>query len=497
MAYFLGIDCGGTAIKSAVYDESMRELGSARETLEIINPKPGYAQRDMQRLKEQCFNTIRGAIAKSGVDSADIKGIGISAQGKGLFGIDKQGNAAPCGGILSADKRSLDIVKIFEKDKVREKIYPKTRQALWTGHPATILRYLKEHDLKSYESISDILMSHDYLRFCLTGTRNCEVTNISESNLYNIMQSRYDRDLCTELGIEEAYDKLPDIVESTQICGQVTKEAAAITGLSEGTAVVGGLFDVVSVAICAGLKDESALNISMGTWAVATGFTHKITDDEDLFVYGRHCSKDSFIVHEASPTSSGNLEWICNALNISDFNVINSMVEQVAHEKHDVFFMPFLYGSNVSLDNTAGFYGLQSYHTNAHLFSAAFEGVVFSHIKHIKSIMRKFKDVQKLIVTGGPTHSPVWMQMLSDAAGKEIYIPRLKETGCLGAAITAMVGLGVYKSVHEAIMALNVTNDIVTPDSSRFDYYAQKYEKYTLLTQALSDYHVKVNALQQ
>ena len=46
-------------------------------------------------------------------------------------------------------------------------------------------------------------------------------------------------------------------------------------------------------------------------------------------------------------------------------------------------------------------------------------------------------------------------------------------------------------------MALNVTNDIVTPDSSRFDYYAQKYEKYTLLTQALSDYHVKVNALQQ
>ena len=494
MSYYLGIDCGGTTIKSGIYDDKLHEIAFARETLDVISLAPGFATRDMQRLKEQCFNTIKNAIKKANIDSKEIKGIGISAQGKGLFAIDKDGNPCPFG-ILSADKRSLDIVKDYQAQDIRNKIYPKTRQALWTGHPCSILRYLKEHDRNVYDNISDILMSHDYLRFCLTNTRACEITNISESNLYNIIESRYDKDLCQTLGIEEAFYKLPKIVESTEICGYVTKDVAKITGLCEGTAVVGGLFDVVSVAICSGLLDESALNISMGTWAVATGYTDKITDDDVKFVYGRHANKDHFVVHEASPTSSGNLEWVCNVLNESDFTKINDMVSEVVDKPHDVFFIPFLYGTNASLDATAGFYGLQSYHNKSHMFCAVFEGVVFSHLKHIKSVMRKFKNVNKLIVTGGPTHSKVWMQMLSDATGMTIYTPKLEETGCLGAAMMAQVGTGLYASVNEAQEALNVPTDIINPNMNMHEYYKEKFLKYTLLVEALSSYHEKVAKL--
>ena len=156
------------------------------------------------------------------------------------------------------------------------------------------------------------MMSHDYLRFCLTGQRACEITNISESNLFNMEKGCYDIELAKMLGIEEAFAKLPKVVGATEVCGYVTKEAAELTGLYEGTPVVGGLFDVVSVAICAGLQDDTALNVSMGTWAVATGYTNQITNDEHPFVYGRHANEGHYIVHEASPTSSGNLEWICD-----------------------------------------------------------------------------------------------------------------------------------------------------------------------------------------
>jgi L-xylulokinase len=34
---------------------------------------------------------------------------------------------------------------------------------------------------------------------------------------------------------------------------------------------VGGLFDVVSTALCAGIEDEYTLNAVMGTWAVTSG----------------------------------------------------------------------------------------------------------------------------------------------------------------------------------------------------------------------------------
>ena len=55
---------------------------------------------------------------------------------------------------------------------------------------------------------------------------------------------------------------------------------AAITGLAAGTPVVGGLFDVVSTALCAGIEDEHTLNAVMGTWAVTSGIAHRLRDHE-------------------------------------------------------------------------------------------------------------------------------------------------------------------------------------------------------------------------
>lgn len=45
----------------------------------------------------------------------------------------------------------------------------------------------------------------------------------------------------------------------------ITAQTAVLTGLKAGTPVVGGLFDVVSTALCAGIEDEFTLNAVMGT----------------------------------------------------------------------------------------------------------------------------------------------------------------------------------------------------------------------------------------
>lgn len=90
----------------------------------------------MHQLWQQCVATIAGLLQRTGVVGEQITGIGISAQGKGLFLLDKQdrplGNA-----MLSSDRRALDIVQRWRQDGIPEQLYPVTRQTLWTGHPAT------------------------------------------------------------------------------------------------------------------------------------------------------------------------------------------------------------------------------------------------------------------------------------------------------------------------------------------------------------------------
>lgn len=489
---YLAIDCGGTTIKAGVYDTACQELGSARRTLNLISIKPGYAERDMCELTAFCIEVICEAVKKSGVDTSRIKAVAITAQGKGLYPVDKDGNPVQHG-ILSADRRAIDVVKAWQGEHILEKIYPKTRQTLWTGHPVSILRYLKDFEPQRYEAIDSIFMPHDYLRFCLTGAKALEVTNISESNLYNMNTDSFDPELAQILGIEECMDKLPKIAGSTEICGTITEEIAQKTSLKAGTPVVGGLFDVVSVVMSAGLKDESAINASMGTWAVASAVAKQLDNDEKPYVYGRHIQKHRYVVHEASPTSSGNLEWVCNMLKERDFAKINAMIEPLPKASGDVFFIPFLYGTNASLDATAGFYGLQAIHGQADLFKAAFEGVIFSQVKHLNSIRAKFDKADRIVVTGGPVHSKVWMQMLADCTGLPVYLPQIEETGCLGAALVAQIGTGLYKDLDEAMDALKLKAQCLEPDLKAHPLYLEKFERYNELVSCLDIYNSRVH----
>ena len=63
-------------------------------------------------------------------------------------------------------------------------------------------------------------------------------------------------------------DLLPPIRRSEEICGEVTAEAAADTGLRAGTPVAGGLFDIDACGLASGMVDESQLCMIAGTWSM-------------------------------------------------------------------------------------------------------------------------------------------------------------------------------------------------------------------------------------
>ncbi len=490
--FWLGIDCGGTYLKAGLYTRQGKEHTIERQPLRTLTPQPGYAERDMTTLWQSCAQTIARLLQHSGVAGRQIRGVGISAQGKGLFLLDKSnrplGNA-----MLSSDRRALDIVRRWQQDGIPEKLYPYTRQTLWTGHPASLLRWLKEHEPERYAQIGCIMMGHDYLRWCLTGVKGCEESNISESNLYNMQSGQYDPRLSQWLGISEIDRALPPIVASTQPCGEITAQTAALTGLAAGTPVVGGLFDVVSTALCAGLKDEHTLNAVMGTWAVTSGIATELRDNEaHPYVYGRYISPDRYIVHEASPTSSGNLEWLTAQWGDLSFDEINQAVASLPIAASELFFLPFLYGSNAGLEMTSGFYGIQALHTRAHLLQAVYEGVVFSHMTHLNRMRERFTDVRALRVTGGPAHSDVWMQMLADVSGLTVELPQIEETGCFGAALAAQMGTGAFADVDEAQHTLKPAIRTLIPDMTAHAAYQRKYHHYQFLIAALQGFHARI-----
>ena len=93
--FWLGIDCGGTYLKAGLYDQQGREFAIQRQALVTVGEKPGWAERDMPGLWQTCADTIATLLTRCAISGNQVKGIGISAQGKGLFLLDK--NDQPLG----------------------------------------------------------------------------------------------------------------------------------------------------------------------------------------------------------------------------------------------------------------------------------------------------------------------------------------------------------------------------------------------------------------
>lgn len=487
MSYFIGIDLGGTVIKAGIYDECGNEVSVCEHNATLIAQHEGFSERNMDELWQSVCTVIQGALKSGSVNNADVKGVSFSSHGKGLYAVDKAGRPVR-NGIISSDTRALSIVKKWLEDGRADKAYPYGMQQIWTGHPVAILRWLYENERENYDKIDSIFMVHDYVRFCMTGNKGAEITNISGSNLYNVKTGTYDKILASNFGIDECYDRLPPIVQSAQNCGGVTKEAAEATGLKEGTPVFGGFFDVVAASIASGVTDDTVLSATSGTWSIATTVHKSIKDDPHHYIWGNYCIPDLYFVHEGSPTSASNLAWWRNLLlkNVS-LDECNAYVDKAQKERKDssLFYFPYLFGSNFKLGQHASLYGLQAHHDMQDIVNALYEGIVFSHLINQDKVVKISPNLKTIRMAGGPTNSKPWMQMFASASNLPIEISSIKQVGCMAAALCAAVGSGHFKDFSEAVKATHKASVAIEPCASQHDYLRERYARFLEINKSL------------
>ncbi len=487
MAHFLGVDIGGSVIKSGLYDERGNEKAVASQSDAAIAAHVGWSERDMRAMWQAVCGTVRRVIAESGVAADDIRGVSFSAHGKGLYAVDRDGEPVR-NGIISSDNRAMPLTRRFKEAGADAAAYPYAFQQVWPSHPAVLLAWLKENEAGAYGRIHRILMAHDWVRFKFTGEFGAEATNISGSNLIDVDKGSYEPALFKLFGIEEMLGCTAPVLGSTESQAGVSAQAAAETGLQPGTPVYGGFFDVVSAAVCAGLADEARINVVMGTWTIETWIADRILPAGYPYTWGRYCIPGKYFVHEGSPTSASNLEWfVRNFMGdvAQPYERCNAMVESLPKAASGVQFLPYLFSSNLGDNLSGGFYGMANAHGLPHLVQAVYEGICFAQHAHLERILELSGRNRTLRLTGGPARSNVWMQMVADISQMPAEVIHVKESGCLGAAIAAAVGSGTYAAFPEAMAAMCPAASRIEPDAAAAPRYREKYAAFRELAAAL------------
>ena len=488
MKYFCGIDNGGTNTKAAIFDENGSELASFSVETPRQFPAPGWEERDMDELWARTSAAVRGALERSGIDNGDIAGVGCTGHGKGLYPWGKDGRPA-YNAIASTDRRALDIVNEWDRTGVTERVMDRIMQPVSECQPVALLAWLKREKPEVHSNIQWIFEAKDYIRFRLTGEARAEMTDYSGTSLMDIRSSRFDRGILDAFGIGEMAQCLPETCLSYDLCGHVTAEAAEATGLREGTPVCGGMFDIDACAIAMGVTRPESLCAITGTWSINEFVSPQPVDPRGSTRNSLFCIPGLYLIEESSATSAGNLDWCLHTMlgiqGKPDYDEINRLVQSVEPQDSNVIFLPFLYGTNAVYPN-AVFAGLTQSATRAELLRAVYEGVVFSHVSHIKKLL-KFRDKPEVVsIAGGAANSKVWLQMFADCLALPVEAVEAGELGALGCAMAASVAAGVYSDFEDAARHMVRVSRRVEPDMSRTGVYAQKFHAYERLVEALS-----------
>ena len=492
--YLIGLDNGGTLIKAIVFDTKGNVLSSASDRTPVITPESGYTERDIEDLWLKNCDCIKRALNESKVERSQVVGLAISGHGKGLY-LWGKGNKPLYNGIASTDNRAWRYPEKWKKDGTFNRNYPKLCQNLMACQQLSLLAWMKDYRPEVYDSIQWVFSVKDYLRFRLTGEAYCEATDISGSGLMNVRDKKFDQEMLDDFGIGEIYHCLAPIRYSSDHCGNLTKEAAELTGLPEGLPIAGGMFDIDACAIAMNVLDPKDMITIAGTWSINEYISKEpVLNRDDILMNSLYAIPGYYLIEECSATSAGNLEWyIENILNKSNiptgqnvYDYIGEQIQVTDTEKSDVYFLPFLYASNTHPLGKASFIGLTLYHTQADMLRAVFEGVVFSHKMHIERLISTRKAPDSIRLAGGVTKSPVWTQMFADILNYPIELFEVKELGSLGAAMAAGVSAGIFKDYQEASAIMTSIDKVIQPNPVMHAKYQKKYEKYMAVCKALN-----------
>lgn len=486
--YFMGVDNGGTMTKAAVFDVNGQLLGMAGCACTLETPKPGFTERDMERLWQDTAGVINQALKRAGIASREIAAVACTGHGKGLY-LWGRDNRPARAGIVSTDTRAESYVSRWNKDGTLERVYPHILQKLLVSQPCALLAWIKEHEPCVYENTQWIFEAKDYIRFRLTGEARAEKTDYSGTGLMNLNTMCFDRELLESYGIAEMERCLPPLAEATEVCGMITAEAAKLTGLTEGTPVAGGMFDIDACAIASGVVDEDSLCVIAGTWSINEFVSRSPVKNKKISMNSAFCLPGYYLAEESSPTSAGNLEWFVRSILSCDkanaekegkrvYALLDEMVEKTSLQEDAPLFFPYLFGAPDMPLAKAVFWGLTACHEKADVVRAIFEGIVFGHREHIDKLLLCRTRPACIRLSGGAANSHVWTQMFADILRIPVEPVAVKEPGALGCAMAAAVAAGDYSDLMAAVSNMAPKGMRIKPNAKTELVYERKYRQY-------------------
>jgi len=487
MAFFLGIDVSTTSAKALLIDESGRVSASASTPLTLQTPRPLWSEQNPHEWWDGVVASIRAALAQAGVQGSAVRAVGLTGQMHGLVLLDNKGEVLRPA-ILWNDQRTGAQCEEIHRRLGKARLIQITGNVALTGFTSPKLLWVQQNEPEVYARARHVLLPKDYARYRLTGTYAMDKADGSGTALFDVRARTWSSEMLSALGIPDGW--LPPTFEGPEVTGEVSAEAAAVTGLAAGTPVMAGGGDQSAQAVGVGVVQPGIVALTLGTSGVVFASTSQpLIEPEGRLHAFCHALPNTWHLMGVMLSAAGSLQWYRDSLAPQiDFDALVDEAAGAPAGCEGLLFLPYLSGERTPYPDPlarGAWVGMTLRHARAHLTRAVLEGVAFG-LKDSFNLLRQagLGEIRQVRASGGGAKSALWRQILASVLEAELVTVNTTEGAAYGAALLAGVGAGGWPDVASACAATIKITGRTAPDETA-SIYRQLYPHYRALYPAL------------
>jgi xylulokinase len=349
----------------------------------------------------------------------------------------------------------------------------------------------------------------DYLSMRFTGVATASHASMTAAWLTDnrrLDHLDYDSELVETSGVDAS--KLPPLVRTGTVVGEVRAEVADDLGLPSGVQVVTGVPDLHSAAVGTGalLDYEAHLAISTTSWiSCQVPFKKTAVSQQIASIPG--LEPDRYLIADNHDTAGAALRWLRDQVltpddglfpdhHHLDFPAITALAATSAPGAGSVIFTPWLAGERSPVEDRharGGFHNLSLTTTRADLIRSVLEGVALNN-RWLHDAVEDFakRRLDRIRIFGGGAASDLWCQIHADVMDRTIE--RVEDpliTNVRGAALLAGIALGALRV--DEVRDLVAVDATFHPDPAAREVYDRLYDEFPKLYKAQKAMFARLN----
>jgi len=455
----LGIDIGTSSSKGVLCTHGGEVLAESVIEHETRFPAPGRAEHDAETIwwgevVGHCQRLLSGRYA-----GADVGAVAVSAIGPCMLPVDTAGRPLRPGILYGIDSRAGAEIAWLEERFGREPMFALNGMALTSQAVGPKILWLRRHEPEIFARTAMIHSASSWIVRRLTGEHVIDRhTAAYFAPLFDIRRLDWDE---TFAGPIIGTDKLPRLLDASEIAGTITAGIAGETGLVVGTPVTAGTIDAAAEAISVGVADPGEMMAMYGSTLFLIDLVARPTPDERMWT-AAYCLPDRHAITGSLTTAGLLTRWFRDELGEPErtlaeqagenpYEALAHLAAEVPAGSEGLICLPYFAGERTPLDDPDArgiFAGLALQHTRGHLYRAVLEGIGFGFRQNLEVMAEMDASPSRIVAVGGGARNELWLQIMSNVSGMPQELPERTTGAAYGNAFLAGLASGIVPSLE-------------------------------------------------